>query len=65
MKVFTIDLTKENEKMKDVKEIRIVPLADIHIGDPLLDEKLLKQTIEYIKDNDNVFTILNSNEHCY
>ena len=32
-----------------------MPLADIHIGDPLLDEKLLKQTIEYIKDNNNVF----------
>lgn len=59
MKVFNIDLTKIDSKYKQVKEIRIVPLADIHIGDPLLDEKLLKQTIEYIKDNDNVFTILN------
>jgi hypothetical protein len=59
MKVFNIDLTKIDSKYKQVKEIRIVPLADIHIGNPLLDEKLLKQTIEYIKDNDNVFTILN------
>jgi len=59
MKVFTIDLTKENEKMKDVKEIRIVPLADVHLGDELLDYKLLKQTLDYIKNNDNVFTILN------
>lgn len=59
MKIFNIDLTKENDKMKDVKTITIVPLADIHLGDPLLDNKLLKETIEYIQDNDNVFTILN------
>ena len=59
MKVFHINLNEQNEKYKDVKEIRIVPLADIHLGDELLDNKLLKETINYIKDNDNVFTILN------
>jgi hypothetical protein len=59
MKVFNVDLTKQDEKYKYVKEIRIIPLADIHLGDPLLDEKLLKQTIEYIRDNDNVFCVLN------
>lgn len=59
MKIFNINLNEQNERFKKVKEIRIVPLADLHIGDPLLDEKLLKETINYIKDNDNVFTILN------
>jgi hypothetical protein len=59
MKVFNINLNKINNKYKNYKEIKIIPLADLHVGDPLLDERLLKQTIEYIRDNDNVFTILN------
>lgn len=59
MKVFYINLNEIDKKYEKMKEIRIVPLADIHIGDELLDHKLLKQTIEYIKNNDNVFTILN------
>jgi hypothetical protein len=59
MKVFNINLNKIDNKYKEYKEIKIIPLADLHVGDPLLDERLLKQTIEYIRDNDNVFTILN------
>lgn len=52
MKVFNVNLDNR-------KEIRIIPLADIHLGDPLLDNKLLKETIEYIRDNEDVYTILN------
>lgn len=59
MKVFTVNLNEEDIKYKDIKEIKIIVIADAHIGDPLLDEKLLKETINYIKENDNVFCILN------
>lgn len=59
MKTFTINLNKENPNLENAKEIIICPLADIHLGDPLLDNKLLNKTIDYIKNNENVYTILN------
>ena len=59
MKIFNINLNEIDKKYETMKEIKIVPLADVHLGDPLIDQKLLKETIEYIKNNDNVFTILN------
>lgn len=36
-------------------EIRIIPLADLHIGAKNCMYKELKETIEYIKNNDNVY----------
>jgi hypothetical protein len=59
MKVFTINLNNENPNAENFKELRIVPLADLHIGDELLDMKALKEAIEYIRDNENVYTVLN------
>ena len=41
------------------EEIRILPLADLHLGDTNSDFKKLMEYINFIKDNDNVFTILN------
>lgn len=44
----------------DTKEdIHIVPIGDVHIGDSLCNMKLLKETIDYIRDTDNCYTILN------
>lgn len=41
------------------KEIKILPLSDVHIGDKNINLELLKQTIKYIKNNANVYTVLN------
>lgn len=43
----------------DFKEIKILPLADLHIGDPNCNFRKVQEYIKYIKDNDNVFTLLN------
>ena len=39
--------------------MRILPLADFHLGDPHSDFKKIQEYLAYIKDNDNVFTVLN------
>lgn len=40
-------------------EIEIIPISDIHYGDPLCNLTLLTNIINYIKNNDNVYCILN------
>lgn len=57
IKVITINLNKERNEIID--SIKIIPISDTHIGDPLLDLKLLKATIEEIKDEPNTYTIIN------
>lgn len=44
---------------KNIDNIRIIPLCDIHLGSKQLNKDLLKSTIKEIKDNSNTFTILN------
>lgn len=39
--------------------MRILPLADFHLGDIHRDFKKIQEYLAYIKDNDNVFTVLN------
>ena len=43
----------------DFKEVRILPLADLHLGDPHSDFKRIQDYLSFIKGNDNVFCILN------
>ena len=43
----------------DFKEVRILPLADLHLGDQHSDFKRIQDYLSFIKDNDNVFYILN------
>lgn len=40
-------------------EIQIVPIGDLHVGDPNCNMDLIKSTIKYIKDTENCYTILN------
>lgn len=40
-------------------KIKIVPISDIHFGHKECDIKTLKQDIQYIKNNANVYTFLN------
>ena len=45
--------------LPDYKEISILPLADLHMGDIHCDFKRVMEWIDYVKSNDNVFAILN------
>lgn len=53
MKIININLGK------DIKELRIIPISDLHIGDKLTNYKVLKDVLQTIKDTPNVYTILN------
>lgn len=53
MKTLKIDLDR------DIEELKILPISDVHLGDPLCDKELLRNRIEYIKNNKDVYTILN------
>lgn len=53
MKTIKVDLSK------NIKILEIIPLADLHIGDPLCDIELIKEKINYIKNNPNVYCLLN------
>lgn len=53
MKPIKIDLSE------NLKEIEIVPIADIHLGDPMCDYRRVMETIQYIDEHDNVYCVLN------
>ena len=53
LKPIKIDLSE------DLKEIEIMPVADYHWADPNSDHAKIMRDIEYIRDNPNVFCILN------
>lgn len=53
MKTIKIDLSE------NLKQIEIVTFADLHYGDKLCDVDLLKERINYVKNNPNVYCILN------
>lgn len=53
MRIFRCDLSQE------LTQIDILPLSDIHKGDENCDIKLVKERIDYIHNNPNVYTILN------
>lgn len=53
MKVLNIELSAE------IKKLEIITFADIHYGDKHCDVELLKERINYVKDNKNVYCILN------
>lgn len=53
MKIIKRDLSQ------DFKEIKLLALSDLHIGDPLCNYKKIKEVLLEIKENDNTFVILN------
>ncbi|MBO5740771.1 MAG: metallophosphoesterase [Bacteroidaceae bacterium] len=53
MKAIRVDLSEE------LTEIEIVPIADNHWSDPRSDHARIMEDIAYIRDNDNVFCVLN------
>lgn len=52
MKTIKVNLSK------DLTDIDLYIFADEHIGDPHCDMKYLKERINYVKDHDNVYAIL-------
>jgi len=59
MKVIIRNLEKEDKKYKSCKEIKILPLSDIHLGSKQLNKKLLLEAIDQVKNDPYTFTILN------
>lgn len=53
MKVIKIDLPQT------LKNIELIPLADLHIGDKHCDMDTIREKINYIKNNENVYCLLN------
>lgn len=43
----------------DVKELHIIPISDVHLGDKQCNLKLLKEALERIKNEPNTYTIIN------
>lgn len=43
----------------DLENIELLPLGDVHLGDSCCDFKLVQRRIDYIRDNPNVYCILN------
>lgn len=59
MKTLRINLNDMDSKFEAIEDIEIYFVADVHIGDPLCDLKLLKETIKHIQTGENRFCILN------
>ena len=53
MKIIKRDLGKE------FKEIKLLSLSDLHIGDKLCNLKVINSVLEEVKKNNNIFIILN------
>lgn len=45
--------------LPDFEKVHILPLADPHIGDIRSDFKKLQEQIDFVRDNENAYTILN------
>ena len=43
----------------NLEDVKILPLADFHIGDPNADIPLIKRLIKQVEETDNMYTILN------
>ena len=57
MKIIKINLNKERGEI--VRDVTILPIADVHIGDKLANLKLLKEALLRIKNEPNTYTIIN------
>lgn len=45
-------------RLKAVEKLEVIPLSDLHIGDPHADMKLIQQRIDYIKEHSEVKCLL-------
>lgn len=49
----------KRELDSEIKELKIIPISDVHIGDELTNLKLLKECLQRIKEEENTYTIIN------
>ena len=49
----------KRELSQDIKELTIIPISDVHIGDKTANLKAFKEVLERIKNEPNTYTILN------
>ena len=57
MKIIKVDLNNETQDKFD--EVKIIPIADAHIGDKTANLKKLKETIKLIQEQPQTYTIIN------
>ena len=57
MDVIKVNLNEENNKI--MSDIKIIPIADVHIGDKLSNLKLFREVLQRIKEEPNTYTIVN------
>ena len=53
MKIINVKLSD------DIKELHIIPISDVHLGDKQANLKLFKQVLKRIEDEESTYTILN------
>jgi hypothetical protein len=44
---------------KDLKRLEVIPISDVHYGNPLFTKNHLMRTIKYINDNSHVYAVFN------
>lgn len=44
---------------RNLKEVHLIPVSDVHYGNPLCSVKHFRQTVKYLKENRNAYAILN------
>lgn len=57
MKIIKVNLNGEKKRIS--KDITIIPIADVHIGDKLSNLKLFRETLKRIQEEPNTYTIIN------
>lgn len=53
MKIINVKLSK------DIKQLHIIPISDVHLGDRQANMKLFKEVLKRIEEDDSTYTILN------
>lgn len=43
---------------KDLKQVRLVPIGDLHYGNPLCSLKHFNRTLKFVQNNDDVYVVL-------
>lgn len=59
MKIIKVNLNERFKELENAKNIEIIGISDLHIGDPLFDNKKFIEVRNYIRDTPNAFCILN------
>jgi predicted phosphodiesterase len=59
MKIIKVSLNERFKELENAKNIEIIVIGDLHIGDKLFNKKKFLEMRDYIKNTENCFCILN------